>query len=734
MANSDLYFYKIPLLSESANFAIDDPEYFFTNEAVANYTFNDFQYQKVEATKRVKLAFSQQAAVNGSLFRKAANYARIRTNGKDAYYFITGVRQLAGMTIDVSLKLDVLTTFFSAWSGALNEKTVRTRGHFDRYSGIRKQISQLLPTVNILTPIFSRTKEIENPQLYRKEVSKIEDSKLRSEAAGLYFYIIYRTAEDGRPCIDLCASKDLKIGNSSSGPAYRLTIDDLVEGQSYYATGDFNIIVFDGSGPRTYQGTGGLFRVRKSAGRFIFGVMYSGGADEYNFGVTSNQYVEIQRGKYLYISGIWTADPNEIVNFDRQTINAGTFSEEVIPALSPALDVTSDRLVKVIECPYPPVPVTYSPLTGLFSFDSPLFTTKSPEGFLRTYEVGKVSFENTSIDVREVWRLNPFADGYFNQPRTRGSLLDPKIKTSPFYQPTYVYDSFSQIVKLEDYIANSNASQNTGAPLRVKVDYKQSSTLSSSLIFKVEPADFVSFSQFVPTENYPHVLAASRNNEIPLYSSSYINYLRNGYNYDKKKLTESTAINATSTLLQFAAGIASLLAAPATGGLSAAGAIGLLTSGAITGINTVHSAKSAGEDLDQKIKLLKAQSFSVSTLDDISLFKSYSDNRLFFVVYECSDEVKNYLDDLFYYCGYACEIVGKPNLENRLYFDFVSCAPEWDIQGIANFADYADEISDRLKAGVTVLHVEEIYSDGIDLNSVFEYENIERSIRNLGGN
>ena len=67
--------------------------------------------------------------------------------------------------------------------------------------------------------------------------------------------------------------------------------------------------------------------------------------------------------------------------------------------------------------------------------------------------------------------------------------------------------------------------------------------------------------------------------------------------------------------------------------------------------------------------------------------------------------MKKELNDLFYYCGYAYQNYGKPDLNSRLWFNFVQCDPVFERNHVYN--EYLDDISVHFKLGVTIFHHDE---------------------------
>ena len=758
MAKCTIILYYIENLDESKNFVIDGMPAFLSNKDPFQ-TINDFQYIRFANSQTIKLNADQSL----SFYKYAAgaptkgpNYCIVRypTNA-EAFYFITNIRQKAPETIELDLQLDVLNTFSAYWRPMLGEKTRILREHRDRFSGYLDT-----DTGNIvLESIFSRTDEGESLELIRSgALQTINDQ--RGGAANTNFFLIFRTDNNGVPCVDLCANKELLIGTAGSVSSYTLPVGDMVSGRYYYILGNLSVeihgrkrgVMADGTkmawNPATWylSGDGMFIFYKNSAGRIAISfvsdnsnlVALSGKWEEWpgtTYGATHEEWestisIVITQGKTLYYSNNLTYDQAEIKTFSSTLINVGG-TDQYIASID-TLDRTDSHLVKVIECPYCPIDYEYNWQTGIYTFDDTQFLSRSPEGYLRDYDIGKINLHgdiqsvNLTPEVRQLWT-------YGRTKKAKGTLSDPKLKTSPFNQPTYIYDSFSQIFKYEDLEPYQNQSP-ANQYAYLDLTYRQSNAISSNLYFGL---NFRSATHRANRKdsNFPDILPASRNNEIPLYSSEYLNYIRNGYNYDKKKLKEQTGQNAILAAVKILGAAVSFALTSVTGGVSAAAGIGVLTSGITAGLSQPGNYRTATQELEQKINLLKAQGFNVSGIDDIDLFKHYAGNKLLFASYVLKDEDRERLENRFYYFGYASNRYGRPQ-RSRKYFDFLQCEAVFDFDGaelsigpnIWQLSDHLDLIKEKLAAGVTIF-----WSDGLARNNfklTQDMENIETWIYN----
>lgn len=415
---------------------------------------------------------------------------------------------------------------------------------------------------------------------------------------------------------------------------------------------------------------------------------------------------------------VWTASVNfykvQVTNYISTSVFS-TSSETILKTFNSFNDAdrTDPKLIKIINVPYCPVNIENSNL---------LFDDVSNQLTLSIQNIGTAenpqwkgqfdpSFNNNIVlninqnnNIREAYSplspmlvpVNP------NVAANRNDLYESKLYHSDFYQCKFIYDSFDYTFRLE-LLNTTNIDNNSYKNIKnLNTDYSVSNTVGSAFGFK--------FNSYFPLkkefQNY-NVLLVNRNNEMAIYNNNYLNYIRNGYNYDvKNKQTReiTTGIGTGLGIAQTVAGIA--LAASGYGsGLGA----GLIVSGIATTAGSLTSAISgavqADRTMQQKLEQAKNQAASVQGSDDIGLLKWYANNNLCKLMkYELSDYTKQKIADLFYYCGYKCDYQELPNTNSRYWFNFIQCKPIFKEEATSPYNDYIDDIKARYEAGVTVYH------------------------------
>lgn len=371
--------------------------------------------------------------------------------------------------------------------------------------------------------------------------------------------------------------------------------------------------------------------------------------------------------------------------------------------ISDDLDKTQSYNIKVIDLPYSPTNFPF--VNGSYRVRTPWFydsvakmlklsTNKVP--FSNDVESGTLGIYNQFVILKQGLVLDGTATRY---------LDDPKLLHSDFYRFKFVYDNFVKVFPFEQLEFNPNAS------LSFNFNFKASRNLTSKFLFTFNEILY-KFSM----EDYDKILVVARNNEEVLYSSQYLDYVRNGYNYDLKAKERSERVSAygigASALTM---GASALFSATPLG-------IATLTTSAVSLtsqiINYAQSVAQNEESVARKLQESKNQAISVLNNDDLDLFKAYSNNRAKICVYEVSTKMKNVLNDLFYYAGYSVNEQKIPNVSSRYWFNFLQASLE--VSETNNISEECmNDIKEKFEQGVTFLH----FHLGFDFNQ--EKENLE---------
>lgn len=353
------------------------------------------------------------------------------------------------------------------------------------------------------------------------------------------------------------------------------------------------------------------------------------------------------------------------------------------------IDRVNPKLIKIISIPYftNDFILRDEDMTMALEGDNWTFDTEDKNLRLTQLESKFVHTIQSDIDnPLDIFRLLNVS---VNTERLRNDFYESKIYHSDFYQPKFVYDSFGFIFKLETI--DETRFEPSG---RFTFEFIMTSTINSKFMFK-----FPEYVLKMSTEDYDNILPVSRNNEAPIYNSSYITYLRTAYRYDLKALQQKEALSIFGIFGDTArAGLGINAKTTLARGVSA----GI---GAISGIvNSIATINQNEWSMQSKLEQLKNQANSVSGSDDLDLLENYSGNKAKLCLYQVSDRMKTLLLDLFYFYGYTTDEIKVPDINTRYWFNFLSC--ELEMTGIdKNISEVSKEnLIQRYKDGATFLH------------------------------
>ena len=367
------------------------------------------------------------------------------------------------------------------------------------------------------------------------------------------------------------------------------------------------------------------------------------------------------------------------------TITVGQTSATLLSIDS--VDRTDTRIVKIIKTPYAP-----------FTLDFSLGKLNIPTGW--TYSGGYLLLNDLNTEFLNIVEGNDDLSSYVNLtvvPSDIGKNKDNDIKyesklyNSNYFSLKYIYDSFEKEFLLERYNTNS-------AFPGVRIDFKQSNNISSNAVFKFTPMN----ATYKEPTLYGQFLNVNRQNEVALYNSDYLNYIRNGYNYDKKAKERQDLSSWTG----FGVGlIATGLSFTPIAGVAAAAAV--ISFGAST-INSLVSAinteASNEQAIQQKLENAKRSAASVSNTEDLNLLSYYNGNRLIKYTENINDNIKKSIYDLFRLTGYACNDYAVPVVNSRLYYNFLQCKADIEETDWTYGKEFLDDIKAKYEIGVTYFH------------------------------
>lgn len=377
---------------------------------------------------------------------------------------------------------------------------------------------------------------------------------------------------------------------------------------------------------------------------------------------------------------------------------------------------TSLYLKKAIETPYRPFEyeVGVQLKAGVYEANGILIFA---EGSL----YGKNDFSFYPTDKRLIGYLSlpQLLQTPTEDPAGKQTALDNETKAyhSDFYFVKFVYDSFSLAMKEEECYFNVNVGSEENKEIVFR--FIASSDMVSEFYFSpryypgLNPKEPFFTTYF--KEDYPNLLIINRNNETPVYTSAYLDYLRTGYNYDLKSQAVAIGLQGLGVALNAINAGVGLASAAFTGGLTSPYAVGATTSLISSIVNLGTNASENNRGNAQRLNELRAQGASVAGNSDYDISKAYTNNRVKMVGYRIEKEALEAVKNLFYLKGYASAAVKRPTMDNRTSFDYLEAEPDFSPEAMAFPKWVRDLVADDIRAGVTALHYRGD-ADGYDVN------------------
>ena len=686
---SKLTFYQCEITPEK-NCVVDDITGYLSS--LTPLVVENFQYIKLDLDLYIKVNSSQ---VNVPKFNY--NYVSVKNEDVDKifYYFIIGSpKWISQNTIQLQLSLDTLNTF--RYDLIWTNKTNITRQHKDRFNTTYTTTAQ--------GKVFHR--KIDNYDEGFTPVKYYDSGEsIRLSNADYDWYLVYRNKEDLNTSSTVpmncfcCASEEINLNISVDYTGIQFSSYNV--GDSLYAFAKDNAeftttikgVSYTIGGSSQYKG---IAFVRYQNGNNAYVLKDDGHVPIANIGtsaltdVTSTVKVRVCRNfepeldassQYTYYSVLGQVEAR---NYSTMTI--GKTSATLLSIDS--VDRTDTRIVKIIKMPYAP-----------FTLDFANGKLRIPAGW--TYSGGYLLLNDLNTEFLNIVEGNDDLSDYVNLtvvPSDIGKNKDNDIKyesklyNSNYFSLKYIYDSFEKEFLLERYNTNS-------AFPGVRIDFKQSNNISSNAVFKFIPMN----ATYKEPTLYGQFLNVNRQNEVALYNSDYLNYIRNGYNYDKK----AKALQLGAGLAGIGLGLVGAAASaflPAAGIVGAAGAISFATS-ALSSISSVINTSISNElTLQQKLENAKRSAASVSNTEDLNLLSYYNGNRLIKYTENINDNIKKSIYDLFRLTGYACNDYSVPVVNSRLYYNFLQCKADVEETDWTYGKAILDDIKAKYEIGVTYFH------------------------------
>lgn len=706
---------------------------FYLNTKIPNIdgkVIEDHNFIKHDLDLSLKVNMEQNKLVNNPynyvIIQNSYGAPKEQTDYEIAYgYFILGYKWISSNVIEYNLSMDTLNTFSQHLlnTDVYTDKTNIIREHKDRFQGhVNGGYFRL---------IDQTSEGISSPKLIRGNLLDLGTTNYQGADT---WYLAYKSDDDankkGITC-EVYPSKAVKTSIKVSG-TYEIPNSEIKSTTTFYIfnSHDNPGLTFEGSkgfwdegmswgNDWSYSGRAGCVVIghNKDTGWFNDGSLEVCWAE--SDADSNNNYSFKNEG----LSKMWryTRRTLKLGNVTKYRKFTGTAAEakaaaknwtstDNLTAVSTSgsgyryinglesLDRKDTKLVKLIELPYAPFNV--EPYSARYDgMNIPKGFTLGEDSILRLENLEQRLTQQLSKDYTFNELFVALDDMEISPEDKHDMQFESKLYHSEFYTKKFIYDSFNKEIRLEDIKLRRNYSGSN----KMDIHFYPSTAISSNLMFMFDNSTYADYNYI---EDYEKFLVCTRNNEAPIYTNDYLAYIKNGYNYDKKKMEATNTVNWILTGLQVAGSAVSFALSGATGGVSAAAGVSLAVSATATLTNTVSTQIQSEADLNQKINQIKQQAASVAAADDLSLMKIYNHNKLQTTTYELSNNVKESVYNLLRLTGYTVNKQQKPDFNSRRNYNFVQMEPEFNAGYIdySKFLAYKDDISARFQAGVTVYH------------------------------
>ena len=303
-------------------------------------------------------------------------------------------------------------------------------------------------------------------------------------------------------------------------------------------------------------------------------------------------------------------------------------------------------------------------------------------------------------------------------------IKDTKVRYGEFAHYSLVLDSDELVINLDQFDYNGNTGKNTGG-CAVRLSFTVSLQWSGQSYYQIidwegraETSDY-RLTRF--SSPYGNILQISRSNEDPQGDSAYLDYMRTGYNYDQKARNLSLIQGMVNTGINIGGTIGANLVGNVFG--TVGGIVGTAQSLSGTAFNAIQSQM----EIDRRKAEASAKGSSVSGLNANDLFRKYNGGRLPRLFhYKTPDYIEDMVDNYFYFYGYADNTLlsqygnfddfRNDELMSRAWFNYIEMEIVWtpSINFTLPDEDILEEVKNKFREGVTFFHYHAMSSSTVD--------------------
>ena len=539
------------------NAVIEDIAAYLSTKSSVEYSINRFIEHDTSLSIKIDTTLFSPASPYGTSveltnpFNTAQHpdYCAIK-NERDTdfvYYYVLNKKWTATRTLTLELAIDSLTSFVDCYE--FTAKTLVEREHKDRFINYPVTIG----SATYLPRKLYLDGDGISPQLYHED---LDDDIENADAAGDWYliYIANNTtgAVEGKDYpINAYLVSGEDIGNESVY-TNSLKLSNLNQTNTYWFGGSVNgsyaatdYIVLP-NGKKEYLD--GIYLLSKyDDNKFYLAKIIKppfGGTGEKRLAIYSQDIefssikttkITLTSSKNQIESGTISQIAAKIDNFLTGTITpTKTAIENVISGVD-SIDRTDTRLLSIIKLPYAPINIII-PDDGEFILPAEIsgisqitWQNQQTNYYLKINSNYLSAFEN-EIKMANYAILMYEQKSKIND--TRNDETESALYRSDFYQIRFIYDSFIYPLPFE-MLADEFLKTLKPSDKILSLKMVTTSTMNSRFLFDFENSG-KAFKFKKSEQDYPHIMVVARNNNIAIYNSEYINYMRNGYNYDVK--------------------------------------------------------------------------------------------------------------------------------------------------------------------------------------------------------
>lgn len=710
------------------NFIVEDIDYYLSSLTAMTH---DISFAKLEYETEVVVPVADTYLEQFKNELYAFNYVSVTFENEvsgvivNYYYFIEDIKWSSQLGLYLKLKMDILNTYKEDVDFKLSHRCRINRRHFNRISSYDEELGKYIFNIHRLS------EGIQIPMLKKAEENIYQDTD-NTALKYAEWYLVYKSISDEDSAVNVYLIPNRRI-RISTGTEVLLINSDTPNGlyQIPCAVNGY------GSITATFGETSinGKYDIQVAKTSSSITVAYK--PFDSDTPVTVDQIDSISiRGiqVYQYTTSVTQVTLPQILK-NITTIQYDGFGLNYINTLSiDDIDRTDSLIQQIIKLPYCPVNFTWrdavsdSILAGINLYNTGFIASTGNEQFysadgepvryLKLIDLTK-EFLNTlalpsnmNLSYEDLLLKTINANSLSSLSKYNVKEYETKLLHSDYFYTKFVYDQFNLVLRSEL------------GQFPTGVSFKASNTGNSNFLFRIN-----GISDQEEETDYPMLVLSNKNTNIPIYNSAYLNYIRYGYNYDKKARTTSEIAGWVNTGLSTAGGIASLFAGGL--GILPATMFGLSAAQSFTQ-NIIQMAQNENT-MKSKLAQSALQGFEINGSNDVDLYDYYTDNKAKFVQYQVDNHFVDELFNLFYYTGYCSNETIKPEHNVRHNFDYLEAVVEFDEIGRIPL-EVIDLIKEKYNQGVYYLH-KNYFSyqlpDGTSYQSEYDFELLSSNFENI---